>query len=438
MGRRIYKQSNEMIEGRDTTRSGGEPAVAGGGAAGAFCPRRVLYHHRTQGKGVEGVHIRGIVGALAKRGIGVDILGPPGTSTDETPSTPPAGTKGKPGFLKKALAWFADFAPECIFEATGLVYNALAFVRLYRATRSRRYDMIYERYALFLAAGVFVAKLRRIPIVVEVNDSAVVERNRPLAMKWLARRMERWVLRNATLVVTVSQPFKQYLMAHGLDGDRVVVTPNAVNPEHWPDEPLADTDAPAKAEPGPVTIGVVAAFVEWHRPDFLIRCAAEVMKQVPVRLLMVGDGPARPRAEALARELGCDDRVTFTGFVAHKEVPALLGEMDVAVMPHSNDCGSPMKIFEYMAAGKAVVAPAVKPIEEVVADGRTGLLFEPLDRTSLTNALLRLVKDRDLRHRLGRSARRHVLSNHTWAKNVERVLTSLPDTQAPNANGDEA
>lgn len=426
MARRIYKQSNEMIEGRDTMRFGGGPAAAGGGAGGAFCPQRVLYHHRTQGKGVEGVHIRGIVGALAKRGIGVDILGPPGTSTDETPSTPPAGTKSKPGLLKKALAWFAGSAPECIFEAAGFVYNALAFVRLYRATRSRRYDMIYERYALFLAAGVFVAKVRRIPIVVEVNDSAVVKRNRPLAMKWLARRMERWVLRSATLVVTVSQPFRQYLMAHGLDGDRVVVTPNAVNPEDWPDDPFADTQPAAKAKPGPVTIGVVAAFVEWHRPDFLITSAADVMKQVPVRLLMVGDGPARPRAEALARELGCDDRVTFTGFVTHKEVRALLAEMDVAVMPHSNACGSPMKVFEYMAAGKAVVAPAVKPIQEVIADGRTGLLFEPLDRDSLTNALLRLARDRDLRRRLAQNARRHVLSNHTWAKNVERVMTSIP------------
>lgn len=422
-----------MIERQDTMRSGGEPAAASGGAAVAFCPQRVLYHHRTQGKGVEGVHIRGIVGGFRKRDIGVDILGPPGTSTAERASTPPTGTKSKPGLLKKALAWFADFAPECIFEAAELLYNALAFVRLYRATRSRRYDMIYERYAVFLAAGVFVAKLRRIPIVVEVNDSAVVERNRPLAMKWPARRMERWVLRNATLVVTVSQPFRQHLMVHGLDGDRVVVTPNAVNPEDWPDEPLANTEAAAKAKPGPVTIGMVAAFVDWHKLDLLVECFAVVSQEADVRLVLVGDGPARATAEELATKLGCRDRVEFTGRIPHYQVGKLLRGFDIAVTANSNDYASPVKIFEYMAAGKAIVAPAYSAISEVLVDGETALLFKPLDRESFTQALRLTICSGELRESLGQNARARVLVAHTWQRNVERILAQL----RANVGGEE-
>ena len=382
---------------------------------------RILYHHRTQGAGVEGVHVRGMVKAFRDLGWEVDVLGPPGVAVEGSGAPAAPGPGG--GLLRRALRRFAAAAPETVFELGELCYNAWAGVRLLRALSRRRYDMVYERYALFLAAGVAAAKLRGVPIVLEVNDSTRIERSRPLRLRYLADVVERWILRGACRIVTVSRPFKRRLLAHGLEADRVLVTPNAVDPADWPAR--AAGSGPA-AGGGCVVIGCVAAFVDWHRPDLLIRCAARIAGQADVRLLLIGDGPARPRAEALAGELGLAERVTFTGFVPHETVRRLLSEVDVAVVPHSNAHGSPMKVLEYMAAGKAVVAPACEPICEVVRDGETGLLFEPLDADSLAGALLRLVRDPQLRRRLGEGARRHVLASHTWTKNAEAVLGHLP------------
>ena len=381
---------------------------------------RILYHHRTQGSGVEGVHIRGMAKAFRGLGWEVDVVGPPGVAVDGPAGSASPGPVG--GLLQRALRRFAAVAPEVVFELGELCYNAWAGVRLLRALSRRRYDLIYERYALFLAAGVAAAKLRGVPIVLEVNDSTRIERSRPLRLRYLADLAERWILRGACRVVTVSGPFKRRLLAHGLEADRVLVTPNAVDPADWP----ARAAGTCRAAGSGCVVGCVAAFVDWHRPDFLIRCAARIAGQVDVRLLLIGDGPARPRAEALAGELGLADRATFTGFVPHETVRRLLSQVDVAVMPHSNAHGSPMKVLEYMAAGKAVVAPACEPIRELVRDGETGLLFEPLDEESLAGALLRLVRDPQLRRRLGENARRHILTNHTWTKNAEEVLRHLP------------
>lgn len=397
------------------------PSHAGrAGPAQASVPGRVLYHHRTQCRGAEGVHVRGIAKAFRQAGSEVEVLGPPGVCSDADAGRAQAG--GQKGLGGGVLRWFSAKAPEVVFELGEILYNVYAVFALLGRLCRRRCDLIYERYALFLAAGVAAARVCRVPIVVEVNDSVTIERSRPLALRYLATRMERWILRNATLVVTVSQPFKRRLLGHGLSEERVLVTHNAVDPGDWPDEP--DTGA-AGADAGPVTIGCVAAFVAWHRPELLIDCVAEVMSSRDVRLLMVGDGPARPAAERRARDLGCASRVEFTGFVPHEKVRELLSTVDIAVIPHSNDHGSPMKIFEYMAAGKAIVAPACGPIMEIVEDGETGLLFGPSDHGGLTQVLVRLAEDSALRRRLGRDARQRVLRRHTWSRNVRRVLERL-------------
>ena len=212
---------------------------------------------------------------------------------------------------------------------------------------------------------------------------------------------------------------------HGLAGERVVVTPNAVDPSEWPDEPDQLSKPAEDAGRAPVVFGCVAAFVNWHRPDLLIEGISEVMSCQDVLLVMVGDGPARPAAQQRARELGCEQHVDFTGFVSHERVRTLLLSVDVAVIPHSNDHGSPMKLFEYMAAGKAIIAPACEPIREVVEHGKTALLFEPLDRCGLTEAMVTLARDPALRRRLGENARRRVREKHTWSRNLHRVLDRL-------------
>ncbi len=122
--------------------------------------------------------------------------------------------------------------------------------------------------------------------------------------------------------------------------------------------------------------------------------------------------------------MGLQQAVTFTGGVAHEDVPQYLAAMDVAVAPYpplDEFYYSPIKLFEYMAAGRAVVASRIGQVAEIVVDGVTGLLYEPGDRAALVNCLRRLQRDAALRNELGRRASA-ACSEHTWSQNASRVI----------------
>jgi glycosyltransferase involved in cell wall biosynthesis len=127
----------------------------------------------------------------------------------------------------------------------------------------------------------------------------------------------------------------------------------------------------------------------------------------------------------LARSKGLEDRVKIAGWVGHEELPAHVAAFDVAVMPDSNEYGSPMKIYEYMAMGVPVVAPRLGPLADGIVDGETGRLVPRRDLASFAGALVDLLSDETLRSRMGARAADHVARNHTWERNAARVLESL-------------
>jgi glycosyltransferase involved in cell wall biosynthesis len=121
-------------------------------------------------------------------------------------------------------------------------------------------------------------------------------------------------------------------------------------------------------------------------------------------------------------------RVIFTGSVGHDRVPALLDACEILVAPHvpladgSEFFGSPTKVFEYMAMGKAIVASRLGQIGDVLADEETALLVQPGNVEELTSAIMRLVESEDLRRGLGSKAREVAEREHTWTHNARRVL----------------
>src|SRR5207244_7734796 len=141
-------------------------------------------------------------------------------------------------------------------------------------------------------------------------------------------------------------------------------------------------------------------------------------------LLLVGDGPLRPQAEAEVRLAGLEKAVTFAGSVAHDDVPRYVAAMDVAVAPYpalDEFYYSPLKLFEYMAAGRAVVASRAGQVAEVLVDGASGLLFEPGDRAGLVECIRRLQRDASLRQDLGRKASL-ACSKRTWTQSAVQVI----------------
>jgi len=392
---------------------------------------RVLYHHRTQGRGAEAVHIHSFCDGLHQLGFETTIVGPPGVNTD--PNAPQAADVGKP---KTALGWIARNIPQAGFELMEIAYNLNARPRLASAISQNKPAFVYERYALYNLAGVLSARKAGIPFVLEMNDTVYMDRQRQgkkLTMKGLAAKFENRLLNLADGIVVVSGYLKQHLVDRGIPANKVLVTPNAVHEHEFDPEHIKGDSIRAKYGLGDaVVVGFAGSFAKWHRVDLLVAAAASLKDKHPnLKLLLIGDGAERAAAEQQAKDLGFADRVVFTGKIPHAAIPEHVAAMDIGVMPESNLFGSPMKIFEYMAMGVTPVGPRYIPLEEAIDHNLNGLIFEPGKVDALAASLDRLLSDPEERLQMGRAAREKVLTRHLWVHNAQAVVDLLASNGRP-------
>jgi glycosyltransferase involved in cell wall biosynthesis len=170
----------------------------------------------------------------------------------------------------------------------------------------------------------------------------------------------------------------------------------------------------------------VGGFWPWHGLDLLVESFREVVRKAPnAQLVLVGDGPTKLELEARVAEYGIQENVTFTGSVEHTKIPALLNRADICVAPYprftSEFWMSPMKLYEYMAAGKAIIASDAGMISEVIRDHVTGRLVQPGDTSELTRTLIELLHSPALRSQLGENARQQARKEHSWDRYVEKL-----------------
>lgn len=380
---------------------------------------RVLYHHRTQGKAVEGVHIRGITDALRAEGVQIDIISLPGADPYASPKAM-SPTKQATGLMRLVSKF-----PEPLFELAEVAYNALSFWRVSRyLSRHKDVGFIYERYSLFMFATIVLAKWKKLPVILEVNDSASVERVRPLFFLRLAMAFERWVFKNASGLVFVSGVFRDRIQkVHGHIAP-AIITPNAANISKF--SYTAQQRAAARQKygvEGHVVCGYLGAFVPWHAIDQFVYRIADHLKAAPhLKLLLVGDGATYAAVEDFVKQRGLQDQVLLTGRVAHDDVPGLLAAMDMAILPSAGDYTSPVKLFEFMACGIAPIAPNFLPIQEVLKEGETGWMFPAGELDKAVQAVLTFSQDSASLSRVGQAARAYVAKERQWRNNVVQLV----------------
>lgn len=296
--------------------------------------------------------------------------------------------------------------------------------RLAQLHAARPLDMIYERYSLWSAASVRAGARLGIPVVVEVNAPLVEEQAtyRRLALGETARALEAEVFANASALVVVSEGLRGYVVDRGARPERVQVLSNAVDLTRF--NPAA---APAglDIDPSAFVIGFTGSLKRWHGIDVLFEAFRLVRARAPeAHLLIVGDGPKRGWAEGFAQGALMDGAVTMTGWVDHDALPGLIARMDVATAPYppsENSYFSPLKLYEYLAVGRPVVASAIGQTADVIADGVNGLLTPPGDAAALAEALLALRADPARAARLGRAAAAEG-ARHSWTRNARAVI----------------
>lgn len=366
----------------------------------------------------ESSHIRGVLDGLVELGHRPRVL-----ANDELPA------------IRRAKHELTVRRPGVFFNATPLAFelwNNFVFTRhLYREVRRKRPDVVYQRYSRNSWAGVAVSRLARVPLLLEWNGSEVwATRHWSPVGGWarIVEVFERVNRRGADRIVVVSRALAAALIEDGVEQSRIVVNPNGVNPKRF--YPGAGGES-VRARYGlgdGVVVGFVGSFNFYQGTLVLMEAAAEICRRTDARFLMVGFGELLAATRAAAEDAGVAERVVFTDRVPVDDVPSYVDAFDIAVAPMvpnpdgSDFFNSPVKIFEYMAAGRAIVASRLGQITEVIEDGETGLLVAPDSADELADAITRLALDADLRRRLGESARRVAVEHRTWRHNATRVV----------------
>ena len=360
------------------------------------------------------VHIDRLVCALRARGHEVLIVGPGSNSGSNA-----IVAGGRKGGLEKLADRLRAILPAAAFELLELAYNIPAYRRLKREAELFRPDILYERNNLFLLAGLRLKRRLGLPMLLEINAPLAQERARfgNLKLKRIARHTEQVLWRGADMVLPVTQVLGDMVAkVRGPGGIQVI--PNGADLDDIP--PPSAQVRTRFALDGKVVLGFVGFVRPWHGLEWAIRALPRLAADV--HLLVVGDGPAQQNLEAEAVALGVQDRVHFVGRVPHQEISAFVQSFDIALQTRAVGYASPLKMFEYMALSRAIIAPDQPNLREILKPDVDALLFDPQDEASFFSVLRRLSADAGLRVQLGAAARRSVEETpFTWAENARRV-----------------
>jgi len=412
-----------------------------------------LWQSKTADKSLTSVtatalHIRSVVDAFKKRGHAVRII----SFVDRQPHWSDDGiTWQKIPPVKRSVALrVIESVVRGIQNRLKLPYfNIFDSYRFSDAcvAAAADVDVFYERFWILASGGLIASKRLNVPIIYEVNGDIVEEyrqRGNTLPrLHWSAIHfVTEKMFRYAEKVIAVNDVLMERLhLRYRLQPAKVCVIDNGARVDEFfqVDRTTSDRLVSKHELPGNVTIIFVGTFKPWHGLDLLINAFGALAAIHPnVKLFLVGSGPLLADMKKHVLEHSLEEKVIFTGMVEPNMVPGFLNVADIAVLnPRVSGASlaqSPLKLFEYMAAGKAIVAPRIDYVEKILTDRENALLVTPDDVESLKCSLLELVENEHLRQRLGQSAQKKALQEHSWeqvAVKIENIMYTLIENSLP-------
>lgn len=350
-----------------------------------------------------------------------------------------------------ALGWsgaplFKQFESGVRRLQSELRFPYLALFDSYRMAEAasihlRGVDLIHERFNLFALGGAWASKKLGLPFVLEVNADLLEQRKfKGIPEKGLRRLFGVWATRTcfnaAAKIICISNGLRDHLRTRwNVEASKLAVLPCAADVDVFrPNHAVERVRRSLGLTTEPVVIWV-GGYYPWHDLELLLDSFVLVRQRHPeARLVLVGDGQTRPSILQKVQKSGLQQSVIMTGAIAHADVPEMLSIADIAVVPSApisasrGGTGTPLKLFEYMAAGKPIVATALNEAAEVIQDGHTGLLVEAGDVHAFARAVLKLLDQPAERLRMGKNARQQATDRYSWeeyTRRLERVYLNV-------------
>lgn len=292
-------------------------------------------------------------------------------------------------------------------------------------------DWVYERFAPFQSLG-RIFKRHGVPWVLETHAPLFYEaktERKTTVLSSLARQMEVQAYRECDALVCVSEALKEIVLREaGISSEKVVVVPNGVDTERFNPE----QHKPKRLFAG-FTLGFVGRLYPWHGLDLLLEVIRDLREEgLDLSLVVVGDGIIRKQWEAQSQKLGISDSVAFIGQVPWLEVPQYIAGFDVGYIGHvqmqvGKMYHSPLKLYEYMAMAKPVIASAFDDAQRVIKEGETGFLFEPGNQEDLKRKITYAYQAKEQLSVMGQRARSLIVAQHSWIARIKAMTVSLEE-----------
>jgi len=326
-------------------------------------------------------------------------------------------------WLKKRLAKYLHFPNQ-------LLSNARYLIQEYRLIKRYQPDLLIFRLDECLFSPLVLSKLLRIPQILEIDSpvSYEIEKfHKGYAIPFsLYRLMDRFNIYFSTACFTVSEELRRHYCWQITDPDRITVITNGADiiKFHPQIDPFSLKNKYCLTNR--LVVGFIGSFHYWHGIENLILLIENLLSTYDnVCFLFVGGGgPMEDDLRKYIQENRIEEKVVFTGHVAHDEIPQYVAAMDMVLAPYPKldfFYYSPVKIFEYMACAKPVVTSRIGQIGDVIVHGWNGLLCEPDNIQQYTDRLSDLIRSSTLREKIGQNARKTIVENFTWKKKAQEL-----------------
>ena len=338
------------------------------------------------------------------------------------------------------------FVPKDILE---FFYN----FKIIKYCKNLKPDAIYQRYNGFSFCGAYIAKIKNIPFILEFNSSDVWKiknwKNNDTLLKMIFKTIyykifklpivsfiENYNLNRAAHIVVVSGALKSILLKFGVDENKIIVNSNGIDESKYNPQIKCDDVKQKYNLENKIVIGFIGTFGQWHGVENIALAFGRLLEKYPeyknkAKLFMIGDGVRMPVVKKYIFEFGLQENVVLAGLIPQYEGAKFLNACDIlinATVPNpdgSEFFGSPTKLFEYMAMGKAIICSDMAQMSEILQHEKTAYMVEPGNIDELMTAMKKLIDDKELRYRLGINARDEVVQKYTWDRHVDKILKSV-------------
>lgn len=317
-----------------------------------------------------------------------------------------------------------------LHEPKKLARNIPHLFQEWQIVKNEKPDILFARLELYNFSAAALSRMLGVPFAVEADCPPSYEHKRFFGKEFfhvgnLSEKLELYTLHQADAVIAISTILKNYYVEQGIAAEKIHVIPNGADPEKFAPRPKPAELVEEYNLSGKTVIGWIGALVGWSGIEKMVKMARDILENDrDAVFMMVGGGENQ---ELFRKELQVGDfatRVVLPGSVPHEAVGDYLACMDIVLAPYPKLpfwYASSMKIFEYMAAGKALIASDVGQVSEVIRDGHNGLLFDPDREDSLTAKVETLLQNEPLRVKLGKQARQDLLDHYTWAHHAKKI-----------------